>query len=112
MAIHEHALGPLYFARVRLNRPWCPVHRVDVVEMNEPWRRGRAAMVPISHGWALAFGIWTRSMEEDIEEDFDDSRWFNPKWLSAGTAEIKLWDRVTAQGSREPNGTLVEEDED
>jgi hypothetical protein len=91
MAVHEHSLGPLYFAKVQTSEDNFPVHRVGITEMNPPWRRGKALMFP---GWSfvgLVVGFWTRTIDKDVEEDFTDDRWFDPKWLDATVDDISTW---------------------
>ena len=54
MAVHERSLGPAYLARVPLGVDWCPPHTGGIVQMHAPWRRGRAVIIPIWKGQALA----------------------------------------------------------
>lgn len=102
MAIQERSLGPLYFATVHLEQT-APVHRVGIVQMERPWRRGRAILFP----WrlrALVIGLWFRSIEQDIEDDFDDQQWFDPKWLANTPEDISLWRTYGAQKEEAETG--------
>jgi hypothetical protein len=91
MAIRERSAGPLYLARVKM-APWrVPIHTVGITQMNPPWRRGRAVVFPGGRHYGLVLGWWTRTIEQDIEEDFADDRWFNPKWLDTSIDDIATW---------------------
>jgi hypothetical protein len=93
MAVNEISVGPLYLAVVPLNRFACPVHKAGVVEIRSPWRRGRAVVFPFLPFRALVVGAWRRTLEEDIAEDFEDDRWFNPKWLDdIPVSQIAGWE--------------------
>lgn len=81
MAINEKSIGPLYVACTRVTSVFWP-HFVGIIEMEEPWRRGKALLVSVAPHYAMVIGIWHRSMEQDIEEDFTDDRWFSPRWIS------------------------------
>lgn len=100
MAIQEHSLGQLYVATVRARR--CPPHWVDIVQMHEPWRRGRATILYCGFGRALVIGRWKRTIYEDIDKDFADERWLAPQWLDSVTPdEISTWDDLSDPSEQE-----------
>lgn len=92
MAVNELPTGPLYVSVVKLSCWFCPPHRVDIVQMHEPWRRGRAQVLPGLLRRALVIGHWKKTLYEDIDEDFKDDLWLDPKWLgSVSTDDISEW---------------------
>jgi hypothetical protein len=91
MAIRERSAGPLYLARVKMAPRRVPVHAVGIHQMHPPWRRGRAVVFPSGRHYGLVLGWWTRTIEKDIEEDFADDRWFDPKWLDTTADDISTW---------------------
>ena len=91
MAVHEHTLGPFYLAKVPVTETNFPVHQVGITEMNPPWRRGRALLFPWRSFVGIVIGFWTRSIDQDVDEDFEDDRWFDPKWLDASVDDISTW---------------------
>jgi hypothetical protein len=63
------------------------------------WRRG------------LALGLWTRDINDDIEDDFDDST--APAWakfIEVSPEEIRAWDNG-AEPEAEEEGTTAGESE-
>jgi len=111
MTFDEWSVGPLYLCGLRVNRILVPPHFIDIVEMNAPWRRGRAIVLPIFWRRGLALGLWTRDINDDIEDDFDDST--APAWakfIEVSPEEIRAWDNG-AEPEAEEEGTTAGESE-
>lgn len=89
MSIKERSLGPLYAAHVKLNQERCPIHWVDVTEVNPPWRQGRAVVMPLWRFQALALGLWIRKSRRDISDE-DGPAWATV--LEYSPSEIADWD--------------------
>ena len=95
----------LYLARVEINEIYCPPGMVDVWQMHEPWRRGRALMFPVYPYWALVIGSWKKTIYDDMDEDFSDDLWINPRKLGkVSLDQLSQWDDL--------DENAVEEDED
>jgi hypothetical protein len=92
MAIQEHSVGPLYLAKVATNVRRVPVHTHGIIEMEEPWRRGRAIMFPYRPWLGISIGIWTKSINKEIAEDFADEQWLDPHQLEIPIDVIAKWD--------------------
>src|SRR5215469_16534933 len=91
MAVQEHSVGPFYFAGQATNVRRVPVHRVGIVQMEEPWRRGRAVVLPVWPFFAMVLGFWTKTIYDEIEEDFKDDMWINPQRLGESPDVIRTW---------------------
>ena len=91
MAIKERSIGPLYLAKVPINIKRCPVHKAQVVEMVAPWRTGSTLVFPCWPFTAIAIGLWTRNIDDDIVEDFVNDQWLAPKWLKTPVNDISDW---------------------
>lgn len=101
MAVRERSLGPFYAAWPSVNVAKCPVHTVGLVQMNRPWRRGRGVLFPIWRFRAIILGLWVRSIEEDIDADFEDDRWFKPQWVKSDVREISDWKTINEKAAEE-----------
>ena len=120
MRINEASLGPVYLASDDSIQKWFWPHVAAIHEMCEPYRRGRAVILPTGKLRFLALGIWTRSFEEDIDVDFpnDWADWMqswdtdfdneSPEWISGGG---KLKPRVKDEVEKEADASGVEEPE-
>ena len=105
MATQERSIGPLYFARVHVNVVLCPLATADITQMHEPWRRGRCILIPFIPYQALVIGIWKKTIYDDIEEDFSEDLWINPRKLgNVRLDDIAEWDDL--------DGTAKEEGQD
>jgi hypothetical protein len=59
-------------------RWWAYPRLAAITEMVEPWRRGRALIVPWFPTRALAIGLWFKMPEDDYSEDFKEEQWLSP----------------------------------
>lgn len=91
MAVNEKTIGPFFFAIAKSNVEVVPVHTFEVVEMEEPWRTGRAFGFPVWFYRAAVVGVWTQTMDDLTDDDFFYDRWFSPKWLPTSVEEIADW---------------------
>lgn len=94
MAVNDHSLGPVYFARYRLPRRWTRPFIGGITQMIEPWRKGKALILPSGpFRSALAFGWWRKMPVEDFSEDFEDEQWLSPRHLAMfSPSVISSWD--------------------
>lgn len=96
MAVHERSLGRLYLAKVPTGPVRVPVHTAGITQMHPPWRVGRTTIVPIWRHVGLAIGWWKKTTD-DIDDEFADVRWIDPKWLDrTSIEEIAEWDSSDA----------------
>jgi hypothetical protein len=92
MAVDEHSFGPFFVTKTNANRRWVPFHTVELVEMVEPWRTGKALAFPIGRYMAGVIGVWLYSIDDVVENDeFFNERWLSPKWLPTSVEEISEW---------------------
>ena len=101
MSTDEVSIGPVYVAAPPVTRRFFRPQVVEIVEMCEPWRTGKAFILPLVASRALVIGIWTRDIQDDIAVDFPDEwpdfmmSWESednepsPKWLKG--AWLKDW---------------------
>lgn len=103
MSINEFSVGPLYIAFDRATKRWFPPHTAEITEMCEPWRIGKAAILPTGLYWLLAIGFWHRDIYDDIVEDFAGPNWIQV--FAATTDEIREWSRGSVEEEDETGGT-------
>jgi len=102
MAVNEKSVGKFYFAVVKIDRWYCPRQIVEIVQMHEPWRRGHAVMRSFGFRRAFVWGTWTKTLYDDIEDDFFDDRWLDPHWMDSVSAdEISEWDDLSGPAEEE-----------
>jgi hypothetical protein len=103
MALDNRSLGPFYFSRPPVTRRVFRPSIGDIVEMCEPWRRGKAVVLCTGFHKGIALGWWIRDINDDIVEDFAAPAWM--KLLDASTDDISEWDNgaETEEGPR-PTG--------
>lgn len=79
MSTNEYSVGPLYLATEESNQKWFRPHLAEIVEMCEPYRTGKAVILPTGWFKLLAVGFWTRDIYDDVIEDFSKAGW--PDWM-------------------------------
>lgn len=98
MAVNELSWRQLYMAKIDTSVPYVPSpHWVHITQMHEPWRRGRAVVLPaLWPGKTFVVGRWVKSVY-DGREDLSEERWLNPHWMASVSAdEISTWDDLSA----------------
>lgn len=107
--ILERSFGPLYLAREELKVCAWPrrkprPHVGRIIEMHEPWRRGRAITF-VTNTHFSAVGIWLKDRSE-IDPEFEDDRWLAPRRLDTVPPE------VIANWGRGPDEKTLDEEID
>jgi len=91
VVFQERSYGPLYLCSVRPRTRWVPPHIVGIVEMEEPWRKGHAVVVPVAPRSGVAIGLWWRPRRRDVSEEFRADYWLRPRWMETESTEIGQW---------------------
>ena len=114
MSINEFSVGPFYFAFARSNTRKFPPHLVDITEMCEPYRVGKALLCPTGLLWCVCVGLWHRDIYDDVIEDFPgdwpeewrhieyDDPSHSPGWLQGRALTRKELDALSEE---DPSGT-------
>ena len=84
-------MGPFYLASAPVTVQRVPIHSVNIVEITRPWRSGKALVFPWGRYNAAIVGWWTRNIDQDVEEDFQDDVWIKPQWLTTPVEDISSW---------------------
>jgi hypothetical protein len=88
VSVNEFSLGPVYAAQGESIQKWFWPHVAQIVEMCEPYRTGKALILPTGCFRLVAVGIWTRDIYEDVIEDFPRGGW--PDWMQSWDVEPEL----------------------
>jgi hypothetical protein len=64
--------------------------------MVEPWRVGRALVLPVFPRNGLALGIW-RKRPPTEDGTLVDASWLSPRWLPIDVDEIGGWTGATGE---------------
>jgi hypothetical protein len=80
VSTQEYSVGPLYLATEEAVSRFFRPHMAEITEMCEPYRTGKAIILPTGFHKLIAAGFWTRDIYDDIVLDFPN-QW--PDWMQS-----------------------------
>jgi hypothetical protein len=108
MAVDELSIGPLYLAPLKVIKSYVKPHFVEITQMHEPWRAGRALLVSYARRRAFAVGIWRKTDWTESDGILDDERWINPKVVIIGPGDLRSWSNGADETESEEDTPDVE----